>query len=97
MEIIGEFLLEFSPGFQMDVSAFSGAEFDPREWINQALRREEPGQAREAAAGSLVMRLQLMIARVNSALEEQCQGVVQAVPRVVRAVSSVRRSFWPAL
>ena len=74
----------------MDVSAFSGGTFDPRDWINLALRVEEP-QGREAAAGGLVMRLQLMIARVNSALEEQCQAVVQAVPRLVREAEQLEQ------
>jgi hypothetical protein len=37
----------------------------------------------EAAASSLVMKLQLMIAKLNSALEDQCAAVVQSVPRVI--------------
>ena len=67
----------------MDVAAFSGDSFDPKDWINKALRASEPGQAKEEAAGSLVMKLQLMIAKLNSALEDQCNAVVQSVPRSV--------------
>ena len=69
--------------FIMDVAAFSGESFDPKDWINKALRASEPGQAKEEAAGSLVMKLQLMIAKLNSALEDQCNAVVQSVPRSV--------------
>ena len=78
----------------MDVTAFSGAQFVPKDWINSALRQQqqqEPSQSKEVAAGSLVMKLQLMIARLNSALEEQCAGVVQAVPRVVREAEQLQQ------
>ncbi len=37
--------------------------------------------SQEAVASSLVMKLQLMISRLNSALEDQCQNLVQSVPR----------------
>ena len=68
----------------MDVTAFSGDNFDAKDWINKALRSSEPGQSKEEVAGSLVMKLQLMIAKLNSALEDQCNAVVQSVPRVIR-------------
>ena len=68
----------------MDVAAFSGDNFDPKEWINKALRTGEPSQLKEEAAASLVMKLQLMIAKLNSALEDQCGAVVQSIPRVIR-------------
>ena len=35
----------------------------------------------ESAAGSLVMKLQLMISKLNTALEDQCHNVVQSIPR----------------
>ena len=38
----------------MDVAAFSGDNFDPKEWINKALRSSDPSQAKEEAAASLV-------------------------------------------
>jgi hypothetical protein len=51
----------------MDVAAFSGAEFDPKEWINSALQQAEPGQGGEAAAGSLVST-------------EEFAGIIKSVP-----------------
>ena len=74
----------------MDVARFSQDNFDPKEWINSTLQTE-PGQSKEAAAGSLVMKLQLMIARLNSALEEQCSAVVQSVPRIVREAEQLEQ------
>lgn len=68
----------------MDVAAFSGDNFDPKDWINKALRASDPAQQKEEAAASLVMKLQLMIAKLNSALEDQCGAVVQSIPRVLR-------------
>ena len=75
---------------RMDVARFSQDNFDPKEWINSTLQTE-PGQSKEAAAGSLVMKLQLMIARINSALEEQCSAVVQSVPRIVREAEQLEQ------
>ena len=68
----------------MDVAAFSADNFDPKDWINKSLRSADPGQAKEEAAASTVMKLQLMIAKLNSALEDQCNAVVQSIPRVIR-------------
>ena len=68
----------------MDVAAFSGDNFDPKDWINKALKAGDPAQQKEEAAASLVMKLQLMIAKLNSALEDQCGAVVQSIPRVLR-------------
>ena len=65
----------------MDVAAFSGDSFDPKDWINKALRASDQSQPKEEAAASLVMKLQLMIAKLNSALEDQCNAVVQSIPR----------------
>ena len=75
---------------RMDVARFSMDNFDPKEWINSTLQTE-PGQSKEAAAGSLVMKLQLMIARINTALEEQCSAVVQSVPRIVREAEQLEQ------
>ena len=75
----------------MDVAAFSGDNFDPKDWINKALRASDPTQQKEEAAASLVMKLQLMIARINTALEEQCSAVVQSVPRIVREAEQLEQ------
>jgi len=74
----------------MDVAAFSGDNFEPKDWINKALRSSEPGQSKEEVAGSLVMKLQLMIAKLNTALEDQCNAVVQSVPRVTREAGQLQ-------
>ena len=74
----------------MDVTAFSGDNFDPKDWINKALRSSESGQSKEDVAGSLVMRLQLMIAKLNTALEDQCNAVVQSIPRVSREAGQLQ-------
>jgi len=75
----------------MDVTAFSGDQFDPKDWINKTLRNADPSQSKEAVAGSLVMKLQLMIARLNTALEEQCAAVVTSVPRVIREAEQLKQ------
>jgi len=75
----------------MDVTAFSGDQFDPKEWINKTLRNSDPNQSKEVLAGSIVMKLQLMIARLNTALEEQCSSVVTAIPRVVREAEQLQQ------
>jgi len=75
----------------MDVAAFSGDNFDPKDWINKALRTSDQTQSKEAAASSLVMKLQLMIAKLNSALEDQCSAVVQSVPRVIREAGQLEQ------
>jgi len=67
----------------MDVAAFSDENFDPKDWINKALKSADPTQTKEAAASSLVLKLQLMISKLNTALEDQCQQVVQSIPRIV--------------
>eukprot|EP00088_Acartia_fossae_P004952 TRINITY_DN12166_c0_g1_i12.p1 TRINITY_DN12166_c0_g1~~TRINITY_DN12166_c0_g1_i12.p1 ORF type:complete len:737 (-),score=171.86 TRINITY_DN12166_c0_g1_i12:311-2521(-) len=67
----------------MDVAAFSDENFDPKDWINKALRSADSTQTKEAAASSLVLKLQLMISKLNGALEDQCQQVVHSIPRIV--------------
>ena len=39
----------------MDVAAFSGDNFDPKVWINKALKSGDEGQSKEEAAASLVI------------------------------------------
>jgi len=67
----------------MDVAAFSDENFNPKDWINKALKTADPTQTKEQAASSLVLKLQLMISKLNTALEDQCQQVVQSIPRIV--------------
>ena len=45
----------------------------------------------EAAAGSLVMKLQLMITRLNTVLEDQCGAVLAGVPRTVREAAQLEQ------
>ncbi|KAK8402668.1 hypothetical protein O3P69_000783 [Scylla paramamosain] len=73
----------------MDLTAFSQENFDPKEWINSVFRSQEAQQNRDQYASSLVMRLQLAIQEVNSALEETSQQVVGSLPRVLRDVESL--------
>ncbi|XP_023342815.1 conserved oligomeric Golgi complex subunit 7 [Eurytemora carolleeae] len=75
----------------MDVAAFSGDSYDAKDWINKALRNSDSTQSKEAAASSLVMKLQLMISKLNIALEDQCQTVVQSIPRVVREAEQLQQ------
>ncbi|MPC33332.1 Conserved oligomeric Golgi complex subunit 7 [Portunus trituberculatus] len=73
----------------MDLTAFSQENFDPKEWINSVFRSQDAQQNRDQYASSLVMRLQLAIQEVNSALEETSQQVVGSLPRVLRDVESL--------
>lgn len=73
----------------MDLTSFSQENFDPKEWINSVFRSQEAQQNRDQYASSLVMRLQLAIQEVNSALEETSHQVVGSLPRVLRDVESL--------
>lgn len=73
----------------MDLTAFSQENFDPKEWINSVFRSQDAQHNRDQYASSLVMRLQLAIQEVNSALEETSQQVVGSLPRVLRDVESL--------
>ncbi|XP_026292133.1 conserved oligomeric Golgi complex subunit 7 isoform X1 [Frankliniella occidentalis] len=68
----------------MDMSAFSDDNFDAKDWINATFRTPEVKDNRDAFVSSLVMKLQLYVQQVNSALEETSQQVLQSLPRVMR-------------
>ncbi|KAF7379665.1 hypothetical protein HZH68_016613 [Vespula germanica] len=68
----------------MDVSAFSEDTFDAKEWINKTFKSTEAQENKDAFVSSLVMKLQLYVQQVNSALEETSQSVLSSLPRVLR-------------
>lgn len=68
----------------MDVSAFSEDTFDAKEWINCTFKSAEAQENKDAFVSSLVMKLQLYVQQVNSALEETSQSVLSSLPRVHR-------------
>ena len=77
----------------MDVGAFSEDNFDAKTWINKAFNQPEAQKNKEQYASALVMKLQLMIAKLNSSLEEQCEQVGAGVlrPKVLRDVESLQQ------
>ncbi|XP_013777323.1 conserved oligomeric Golgi complex subunit 7-like [Limulus polyphemus] len=75
----------------MDLSAFSNDNFDAKEWINATFRSPEAQKNKEQYATNLVLKLQLMIQKVNSALEDTAQQVLQNLPRVLREVETMRQ------
>ena len=77
----------------MDVGAFSEDNFDAKTWINKAFNQPEAQKNKEQFASALVMKLQLMIAKLNSSLEEQCEQVGAGVlrPKVLRDVESLQQ------
>ena len=77
----------------MDVAAFSGDSFDAKAWINNAFKQPEAHQNKEQFASALVMKLQLMIAKLNSSLEEQCEQLSAGIlrPKVLRDVESLQQ------
>lgn len=70
--------------YVMDVSAFSEDTFDAKEWINKTFKSTEAQENKDAFVSSLVMKLQLYVQQVNSALEETSQSVLSSLPRVLR-------------
>eukprot|EP00117_Sycon_ciliatum_P027051 scpid36155/ scgid4588/ Conserved oligomeric Golgi complex subunit 7; Component of oligomeric Golgi complex 7 len=72
-------------------SKFSEETFDPKDWINSALRSKDPQQGLDAHASTLVMKLQMFIQEVNNALEETSLQAVQSLPRVLHDVEAVRQ------
>ena len=74
-----------------DVKAFSGDDFDAKEWINKAFKQPEALQNKEQFAQSLVMKLQLLIAKMNANLEDQSEQILQNMPRILREVESLQQ------
>ncbi|XP_067003846.1 conserved oligomeric Golgi complex subunit 7 [Anabrus simplex] len=68
----------------MDVAAFSEDNFEVKDWINKTFRTAEAQEDRDGFVSSLVMKLQLYVQQVNSALEDSSQQVLQSLPRVMR-------------
>ena len=83
----------FPMNILQDVAAFSGDTFDAKAWINKAFKQPEAQQNKEQYASALVMKLQLMIAKLNSSLEEQCQQVSAGLlrPKVLRDIESLQQ------
>lgn len=73
------------------MAAFSGDEFDVKDWINKTFKHPEAAQDKEQYAQKLVMKLQLLIAKLNANLEEQSEHVCQTMPRIVREVESLQQ------
>ena len=78
---------------EMDVAAFSGDTFDAKAWINKAFKHPDAQQNKEQFASTLVMKLQLMITKLNASLEEQCEQVSVGLlrPKVLRDVESLQQ------
>lgn len=83
-------------GFAMDLKSFSGDSFDSKDWINAAFRLHQSQQSdpesREQFASSVVMKLQLLISKLNASLEEQSEAMCSNMPRVVRETESIQVS-----
>lgn len=75
----------------MDFSAFSGENFNVKEWVNAILKSPEAASNTEAFASQHVMKLQLFIQEVNNALEDTSQQVLQNLPRVVRDTEMLKQ------
>ncbi|PNF30970.1 hypothetical protein B7P43_G02082 [Cryptotermes secundus] len=68
----------------MDVAAFSDDNFQVEDWINKTFKFAEAQENKDAFVSSLIMKLQLYVQQVNSALEDTSQQVLQSLPRVMR-------------
>ncbi|XP_039493422.1 conserved oligomeric Golgi complex subunit 7 [Drosophila santomea] len=80
----------------MDVSALSGTNFSPAEWINANYKKfvEENGRDDSEAASSFirsyVAKLQLYIFNVNNAVEESSRQVVASMPRIAKESAALQ-------
>ncbi|PNF30976.1 Conserved oligomeric Golgi complex subunit 7 [Cryptotermes secundus] len=61
----------------MDVAAFSDDNFQVEDWINKTFKFAEAQENKDAFVSSLIMKLQLYVQQVNSALEDTSQQVEQ--------------------
>ncbi|CAB4065389.1 COG7 [Lepeophtheirus salmonis] len=75
----------------MDVRVFSKSDFDVNTWINDSLSQEGGGvdSAPDKTASTLVMKLQLLIAKLNGNLEEESGFLIGSLPRVLREAESL--------
>ena len=80
----------------MDLKSFSGESFDSKEWINAAFQHHHQlsssgdHESREQFASSMVMKLQLLISKLNVSLEEQSELIGASMPRVLRETESIQ-------
>uniref|UniRef100_A0A6P7F1E8 Conserved oligomeric Golgi complex subunit 7 n=1 Tax=Diabrotica virgifera virgifera TaxID=50390 RepID=A0A6P7F1E8_DIAVI len=74
----------------MDISAFSNDDFDTKEWINDILKQGDNAKESNYTM-SLVMKLQLYVQQVNSALEDTSQQVLASLPKIMRDAKSLQQ------
>ena len=82
----------------MDLKSFSGEFFDVKDWINTAFKQQHrlsssndhDHDSRERFASSMVMKLQLLISKLNVSLEEQSELIDSTMPRVLRETESIQ-------
>eukprot|EP00002_Diphylleia_rotans_P030887 TRINITY_DN6394_c0_g2_i8.p1 TRINITY_DN6394_c0_g2~~TRINITY_DN6394_c0_g2_i8.p1 ORF type:complete len:673 (+),score=166.95 TRINITY_DN6394_c0_g2_i8:91-2109(+) len=68
-----------------DFSSFGEERFDPREWINSALKGCADGQHQQQVS-TMVMKLQVLTQEMTQGLEESSLQVVQNLPRALRYI-----------
>ena len=80
----------------MDLKSFSGEFFDVKDWINTAFKEQhrvsswQDHDSRKNFASSMVMKLQLLISKLNVSLEEQSELICTTIPRVLRETESIQ-------
>ena len=80
----------------MDLKSFSQESFDSKEWINAAFLQHQHNSSsgdheeREQFAATMVMKLQLLISKLNASLEEQSELACASMPRVLRETESIQ-------
>ncbi|XP_035899183.1 conserved oligomeric Golgi complex subunit 7 [Anopheles stephensi] len=78
----------------MDISAFSGDDFDVSSWINASYDRSQrtaKGSAgKEAFVSSLVSKMQLYVQQINVALEQTGGQVLKNIPKVISDTSMLQ-------
>uniref|UniRef100_A0A182FQ73 Conserved oligomeric Golgi complex subunit 7 n=1 Tax=Anopheles albimanus TaxID=7167 RepID=A0A182FQ73_ANOAL len=67
----------------MDISAFSGEDFDVSSWLNQSYERSQNASSKEAFVSSLVSKMQLYVQQINLALEQTGGQVLKNIPKVI--------------
>ncbi|RZC34964.1 conserved oligomeric Golgi complex subunit 7 [Asbolus verrucosus] len=72
-------------------SAFSDDNFDTKAWINGILKNAENQDKKENYTMSVVMKLQLCVQQVNSALEETSQQVLMSLPKIIRDTKNLHQ------
>uniref|UniRef100_A0A182LRU9 Conserved oligomeric Golgi complex subunit 7 n=1 Tax=Anopheles culicifacies TaxID=139723 RepID=A0A182LRU9_9DIPT len=77
----------------MDISAFSGEDFDVSSWINTSYDRSQKttsGSGKEAFVSSLVSKMQLYVQQINVALEQTGGQVLKNIPKVISDASMLQ-------